>query len=142
MKKLLVLLSLSILSIASASVANAQPRPEIAKYVKGYSGQEGIKVWMLRIGPTAQNEALVQIGGVDHDWDMGIQKMKLEPGQRGTKYVTTVDGKRFVALTLESSWGEVYLPGRNNSQAVYYSKQLSEQSNAEFFLTDFLKLED
>ncbi|MGP1684065.1 MAG: hypothetical protein ACTS8S_17230, partial [Giesbergeria sp.] len=100
-----------LLGVGGLSLASAQSRPEIGRYVKGYSGQEGVKVWTLRIGAAEKKEAIVQITGIDHAWDMRIQKMKVEASQRGNTYVATVDGKRFVVLVMEGDAGELYLPG-------------------------------
>ncbi len=139
MKKLFLIL-LTILGICLSSFAQAQARPEIAAYVKAYKGQESVKIWTLRIGPVAKNEAIVQITGIDHPWDMRIQKMHLEPSQQGTNYVATVDGKRFVVLTMRGSSGQLYLPGSNDPKASFsYSENLSKEGNAEFFLTDYLE---
>lgn len=139
MKKLFCIFLL-LIGVGASGLASAQPRPEIARYVKAYSGQEGIKVWTLRVGAVHKNEAIVQIGGIDHAWDMRIQKLRMEPSQRGTNYVATVEGKRFVVLTMEGGWGQLYLPGSGEEKTtLIYSKTLSEQGNAEHFLTDYLK---
>lgn len=60
---------------------HAEERPEVADQVIAYTGAQGAKVWTLRIGERAANEALVQIEGVDHDWNMRIQKMQVENQQ-------------------------------------------------------------
>jgi hypothetical protein len=139
MKKALLIL-LAALGMTLSSFANAaEARPEIARYVKAYAGNEGVKVWTLRIGPVEKNEAIVQIAGIDHPWDMRIQKMQTEPSSRGTNYVATVDGKRFVVLVMNESSGELYLPSTNKTVRIGYSKSLSEEGNAEHFLTDFLE---
>lgn len=139
MKKLLVSLLLALGSSVPAFAAD-QARPEISRYVKAYAGQEGIKVWTLRIGPQDKNEALFQVTGIDHPWDMRIQKVKTEQGERGTKYVATVEGRRFVVMSMEGNRGELHLPGSNPSKGrVEYDPSLSQEGNAEYFLTDYLK---
>ena len=111
----------------------------VAEQVVAYMGTEGVKVWTLRIGERAANEALVQIEGVDHDWDMRIQKMQVEKTTKDTRYSTTVDGKKFVVLVVQSGWGgELYLPGEPQPMQVGYSEGLSRQGNAQAFLTDYL----
>ncbi|MBK5003402.1 hypothetical protein [Pseudomonas sp. S32] len=121
------------------SQAQAEERPEVAKHVVAYLGTEGAKVWTLRIGDRAANEALVQVEGIDHDWDMRIQKMHVEKTSKDTRYWTTVDGKKFVALIVQGTWGgELYLPGEAQPRPVGYSEGLSQQGNAEAFLTDYL----
>lgn len=138
MKRLFCLVLLLV--TGGFSVASAQVRPEIARYIKAFSGQEGITVWTLRVGAADKSEALVQITGIDHAWDMRIQKMKVEPSQRGNNYLATVDGKRFVVLAMEGASGELYLPGKGDAQTtLVYSKTLSEQGNPEHFLTEYLQ---
>ncbi|KTT17721.1 hypothetical protein IRZ81_06635 [Pseudomonas putida] len=119
--------------------ALAEDRPDVAKNVVAYLGTEGVKVWTLRIGDRAANEALVQVEGVDHDWDMRIQKMHVEKTAKDTRYWTDVDGKKFVVLIVQGMWGgELYLPGEAQPRQVGYSEGLSHQGNAEAFLTDYL----
>ena len=121
------------------SQAHAEQRPDVAEQVVAYMGTEGVKVWTLRIGERAANEALVQIEGVDHDWDMRIQKMQVEKTTKDTRYSTTIDGKKFVVLVVQSGWGgELYLPGEPQPVQVGYSEGLSHQGNAQAFLTDYL----
>ncbi|MGY4523915.1 hypothetical protein [Pseudomonas sp. TE21394] len=121
------------------SQAHAEQRPQVADQVVAYTGAQGAKVWTLRIGERAANEALVQVEGVDHDWNMRIQKMQVEKTSRDTRYSTTVDGKKFVVLIVQGSWGgELYLPGEAQALQVGYSQELSQQGNAQAFLTDYL----
>lgn len=49
--------------------AQAEARPPVADKVVAYQGQQGLKVWTLRIGEAAAGEALLQVEGLDHDWD-------------------------------------------------------------------------
>ena len=111
----------------------------MADKVVAYAGEEGVKVWTLRIGERSAKEALVQVEGIDHDWDMRNQKMHVEKTSKDTRYWTTVDGKKFVALIVQGTWGgELYLPGEAQPRPVGYSEGLSQQGNAEAFLTDYL----
>lgn len=140
MKKLFGLILLLLFVGDGLSFAGAPPRPEIARYIKAYSGDEGITVWTLRIGAMDKSEALVQITGIDHPWDMRIRKLKVEPSQHGHDYVTTVDGKRFVVLAMEGAYGQLYLPGSNDAQTkLIYSKTESEKGSPEHLLTEYLQ---
>ncbi len=122
---------------------HAEQRPEVADQVVAYMGAQGAKVWTLRIGERATNEALVQVEGVDHDWNMRIQKMQVEKTSRDTRYSTIVDGKKFVVLIVQGSWGgELYLPGEAQPMQVGYSQELSQQGNAQAFLTDYLAIQN
>lgn len=132
---------LGSLMIMQSAFADAT-RPEIAKYVKGYEGQEGVQVWTLRIGPKEANESLVQIANVDNALDKKIIRCKVEPASGGaTSYKTEIDGKSWELLRVKDGSGELYLPGESSSTWVAYSQSLSQEGNAEHFLTDYLEQE-
>jgi len=118
--------------------AQADERPAVADKVVAYAAEQGIKVWTLRIGERSEHKALVQIEGVDHDWDMRIQKMDVAKTSKDTCYSTEVDGQKFVTLLVQGNWGELYLPGEAQPLHVRYDQYLSEQGNAQAFLTDYL----
>lgn len=132
---------LGSLMIMQSAFADAT-RPEIAKYVKGYEGQEGVQVWTLRIGPKEANESLVQIANVDNALDKKIIRCKVEPASGGaTSYKTEINGKSWELLRVKDGSGELYLPGESSSTWVAYSQSLSQEGNAEHFLTDYLEQE-
>ncbi len=120
-------------------LVQAEERPEVAPKVVAFSGEQGVKVWTLRIGARSDNQALVQVEGVDHDWDLRIQRMDVEKNAEDTRYSTQVDGKKFVVLLVRNGWGELYLPGEAKPLMVGYDNGLSEQGNAQAFLTDYLQ---
>jgi len=118
------------------------PRPEIAQYVKGYTGGEGVQVWTLRIGPKDDNESLVQVVNVDNAMDKKIIRCKMQPASGGaTSYKTEIDGKSWELLRVKDGSGELYLPGESSSTWVAYDRSLSQEGNAEHFLTDYLAQE-
>lgn len=120
-------------------LAQADERPPVADKLAAYVGQQGVKVWTLRIGERSEHQALVQVEDVDHDWNLRIQKMAVEKTARDTRYTTTVDGQKFVVLVLQEGWGELYLPGEAAPVRVRYDENLSSQGDAQAFLTDYLK---
>ncbi|ROM28705.1 hypothetical protein BK645_06950 [Pseudomonas protegens] len=120
-------------------LAQADERPPVADKLAAYVGQQGVKVWTLRIGERSEHQALVQVEDVDHDWNLRIQKMAVEKTARDTRYATTVDGQKFVVLVLQEGWGELYLPGEAAPVRVRYDENLSSQGDAQAFLTDYLK---
>lgn len=136
-RKWAALLCLVLAVIAGG--AQAENRPEVAEKVLAYAGEGDLKVWTLRIGARNDNQALVQLEGVDHDWNMKIQKMTVEKTSKDTRYSTTVDGQKFVVLVLQKGWGELYLPGESQVLNVGYDEFLSSQGNAQAFLTDYLQ---
>lgn len=122
-----------------STFVNAAGRPDVASNVVAYDGQQGVKVWTLRIGPKSENEALVQVEGVDNDWNLKIQKMKVEKTDQDTRYTTTVNGKKFVAMIINSRCcGELYLPNDPQNIDIVYSEELSKEGDAQAFLTNYI----
>lgn len=86
-------------------------KPEIGKYVFVYRGQEGAVVWMMRIGPKASNEALIQVSHVDNDIDGQIFRCKVKALQEGEKsYTAVIKGKSFELLRLKEGNGRLHIP--------------------------------
>jgi hypothetical protein len=129
---------LVMLSIGFAVAASAE-RPEVSRYVKAYRGGEGIAVRVLRVGPNASQEALVQITGVDHRWDGRIQKMHIEPTQRGVTYILASEGKRLAVLNMEEARVELLAPTLSGPTPLSYDRELSQQGNAQHFLSAYLE---
>ncbi|WP_296254915.1 MULTISPECIES: hypothetical protein [unclassified Pseudomonas] len=131
-------LTVGALLLTSAFTLADDARPEVADKIMAYQGEQGVKVWTLRIGARTADEALVQVEGVDHDWNLRIQKMKVEKTAKDMRYSTEVNGQKFVALILQDDYGELYLPDESRKLNVGYSEWLSSQGNAQAFLTDYL----
>lgn len=123
----------------SAMAATDAERPPVGDRVLAFSGEQGVKVWTLRYGERSDHQALVQVDGVDHDWQKRIQKMNVEKTSKDTRYSTTVEGKTFVALIVRGNSGELYLPGEGKEMPLSYDQALSDQGNAQYFLTDYLQ---
>lgn len=134
------LLALCLLPALASPIQAAPSRPEVGPQVQAYTGAEGVKVWLARVGPRTADEALVQIGGIDHDWNMTIQKMARQEVNGQQRYSVSLGGRKFVALILHGEGrGALYLPGSSRERPVWYSEELSAQGNPEAFLTDYLK---
>lgn len=115
-------------------------RPEIGKYVFGYRGQEGAVVWMMRIGPKASNEALIQVSHVDNDIDGQIFRCKVKALQDGEKsYTAVINGEDFELLRLKEGKGSLHIPDESATWSVNYSNELSDSdiANPEHFLTAY-----
>ena len=108
-------------------------KPEIGKYVFGYRGQEGAVVWMMRIGPKASNEALIQVSHVDNDIDGHIFRCKVKA------YTAVIKGKSFELLRLKEGNGSLHIPDEQATWSVAYSDELSNSdvANPEHFLTAY-----
>lgn len=138
----LLALALSALMLAPTLASAEAPRPPIAEKVQAYSGPQGVQVWTLRIGERSANEALVQVTGIDHDWDKRIQKMTVEKTFKDVRYSTLVNGKPYIALIINQGYGELYLPGESKSVNIQDDDDLAAEGNAEYFLTDYLQQSD
>lgn len=135
-----LLLTLSLV-FCSFQTASAEERPEVGRYVKAFSGDTGVKVWMVRIGPENNHEVIIQVVGVDHPWDRVITKHKAEFNGMREKYTTTVNGNEWGTFVVTEARGELYLPDTGRSYKVSYNEALASQGNPQHFLTDFLKQE-
>lgn len=114
-------------------------KPEIGKYVFGYRGQEGAVVWMMRIGPKASNEALIQVSHVDNDIDGQIFRCKVKALQEGEKsYTAVIKGKSFELLRLKEEMADCIFR-MSRRPLVAYSDELSNSdvANPEHFLTAY-----
>lgn len=136
--RLLVILSF-VFCIQNAA---AEERPEVGRYVKAFTGDLGITVWMTRLGPPGNNEVIIQVEGVDHPWDKVITKHRVEYGSDRETYVATLaDGSEFRSFLLTGTSGELYLPSAQRTMRVSYDRALAAQGNPQHFLTDYLKQE-
>ncbi|MDQ9237758.1 hypothetical protein KJD94_14460 [Escherichia marmotae] len=138
MLRFMTVLVSALLLMQSAFADTA--RPEIGKYVFGYRGQEGAVVWMMRIGPKAENEALVQVSHVDNDIDGQIFRCKVKALQEGEKsYTAVIKGESFELLRLKEGNGSLHIPDESAAWSVAYSNELSDSdvTNPEHFLTAY-----
>ncbi|QCT88898.1 hypothetical protein [Escherichia sp. E4742] len=138
MLRFITVLVSALLFMQSAFADTA--RPEIGKYVFGYRGQEGAVVWMMRIGPQASNEALVQVSHVDNDIDGQIFRCKVKVLQEGEKsYTAVIKGESFELLRLKEGNGSLHIPEESATWSVAYSNELSDSdvANPEHFLTAY-----
>ncbi|MHA6575451.1 hypothetical protein [Pseudomonas yamanorum] len=134
-----LVIALSLLAMTPSFSMGETPRPSIDDKVQAYSSNDGTQVWTLRVGERSARQALVQVSGIDHDWDKRIQKMNVEKTSKDVRYATQVNGEPYVVLILNNGAGELYLPGELSPMRVSYDSKLSETGNAEYFLTDYLE---
>ena len=138
MLRFMTVLVSALLLMQSAFADTA--RPEIGKYVFGYRGQEGAVVWMMRIGPKAENEALVKVSHVDNDIDGQIFRCKVKALQEGEKsYTAVIKGESFELLRLKEGNGSLHIPDESAAWSAAYSNELSDSdvANPEHFLTAY-----
>ncbi len=125
----------------------ADERPEVGRYVQGYSGEEGVKVYIVRLGAADKSEALVQITGIDHKTDGVIHKATLvNNGDNRRSYNIKLEGNKeeTEVLRMERNGSRLLMrvyPHGWNDYAISYNEELSQSINAEHFLTKFLEQE-
>ena len=115
--------------------------PEMSPYTTAYSGGEGYRVWIARIGPKANQEALVQISGIDHKFDGRVLRAKLVSSANGAnvKYTATVDGQSYELLTVEGTRATLRITGAPWSSDLSYDKTLVNDRAPQHLLTDYLE---
>ncbi len=118
------------------STAMASERPEVGRYLKVYSGGDGVIVKVLRIGPRAANEALVQIIGIDDELDGRIRKVRVQVSNSGLLFLTSGTEQRVLAI--DAIGIELFAPVYGGRLRMNYDPARSEQAVAQHFLTDFL----
>ena len=128
--------------IAPAIAAQDTVRPVIGNKIEAYTGRQNVQVKILRVGERSANQALVQISGIDHDWDKRIQRMDIEKTFKDVRYSVEVNGKRHITLIMSNEIGELYLPGENQQTNIFPNSSLGREGNPEHFLTDFLQQSD
>jgi hypothetical protein len=112
----------------------AQPSPEL----KAYSNADGVKVWLEQVGPRKANMYLVRIGGVDHAWNMRIQRMDGLSLLDESMYKLHSQEVEHIALVLHGDCGEVMLPGETAGRKVCYDQGLSSAQDASQFVSAYV----
>jgi len=138
MRKLLVL---SMLAVGLTSNVHAQGKPpEMGKYTTAYSGGEGYQVFIARFGLKENQEALVQINGIDHKLDGRVIRAKAIPSGSGAsvKYTATVDGQALELLSIESTKAVLRVTGAPWQSDLCYDKSLVTERPPQHLLTDYL----
>lgn len=138
MRKLLLL---SVLTVGLMSNSQAEERrPEMSRYTMAYSGGEGYRVWIARLGSKENQEALVQISGIDHKLDGRVIRAKIVPNAGGgsVKYTTSFDGQSYELLSVEGTKAVLRVTGAPWSSDLCYDKSLVDDRPPQHLLTDYL----
>jgi hypothetical protein len=137
MRKLILLL---LLAVGLLSNLQAEEKvPEMSRYTSAYSGGEGYRVWVARFGPREQQEALVQIEGIDHKLDGRVLRAKAMPSAGGVKYTAIVDGQSYELLSVDGKNAELRLTGAPWSSTLCYDKSLVDDRPPQHLLTGYLE---
>lgn len=128
------------LALAIMPASYGQQRPEMGRYTSAYSSASGQHVWVTRFGAKEQQEALVQIVGIDHPLDGRVLRASVQPGDqdRMTKYFSTVNGTKIEVLRLRGERGTLLLTGAPYASDLVYDKTLVSDRPPQHMLTEFL----
>jgi hypothetical protein len=110
-------------------------------------------VTVVRYGPRASKQALVEIADLDHPWNQrifrtSVQDVSRRAGKIENTYFIQLDGKPW-GLVFNSLTGEGLMlnlredgdKGKNVRYPLYYSKVNTENTVSEYLLTAYLKQE-
>jgi hypothetical protein len=103
-------------------------------------GGEGYRVWVARFGSKENQEALVQISGIDHKLDGRVIRAKVVPNAGGgsVKYTTTLDGQSYELLSVEGTKAVLRVTGAPWTSDLCYDKSLVDDRSPQHLLTDYL----
>jgi hypothetical protein len=135
---------LAALLAATYLAASGQARPEVGRYCKVYRGGEGLKIYLLRVGPEAANESLLGFDGFDHPWDGKIFKATVTKADGRQEFTVQHEGRPFVTLVFRDRYGQslLYVPKYGTEQAersIAYSEDLSAECKPDILLSQYLK---
>ncbi len=145
----LVLLSLLVVWSGFSAYGQTKPvsiqdgRPEIGRYCKVYQAGEGLKLYLLRIGPESNNETLVGLDGFDHPWDGKIFKSSVVTADKRQEFTIQNNGRPFVVLVMRERYGPstLFVPKYGTPQPerpVVYSESLSAECKPDVLLSQYL----
>ncbi len=144
MKTLFVMLTVILMSIHFVNAQDKAERPEMGMVCRTYKG-DGIYVTTARIGPEKNNEVLIGITGVDHQWNGKIFKARVVKNNANFDYVIKVDDKDYHIFIYRENWNggySVYLKDYGSGkieQRVAYDEWESNSCKPEYLLTEYLE---
>lgn len=140
--KNLILNLLTLMLLATTQIGFSQDkRPEVGNVCKVYTGDEGIRISIARVGSADKNEVLLGIMGIDHPWSGKVFKAKVNKYDGKEDYEITVDGKPYVIMTYRNYY-EVYLTSYGTTkteQYVWYNNNPYPECKPEWLLTEYLE---
>ena len=101
-----------------------------------FTGSTGLTVQHLGLGGTDADELnqefLVQVTGFTGAWDKHVFRCQIEIKGHQERYVTTIDGQRFVLFIIQKDGtGVVFQPGTDREFQVTYNEVRSQQGSIE-----------
>lgn len=144
MKKILIAsLFAALFNLTAFAQIKTTTRPEVGKYCKVYRAGEGLKVYLLRIGPEVKNETLVGFDGFDHPWDGKIFKAKVVTADGRQEFTIQNEGRPFVVLVFRERYGQstLFVPKYGTElpeRPIAYSESLSKECDPDILLSQYL----
>ena len=129
-------------------------RPEVGQIPEVYTSEGNkLTVTVVRYGPRASKQALVEIADLDHPWNQrifltSVQDVSRRAGKVENTYFIQLAGRPWglVFNNLDGSGLNLNLredgdTGKNVRYPLYYSKGNTEDTVSEYLLTAYLKQE-
>ncbi|MGH1352382.1 MAG: hypothetical protein ACRBBN_16465 [Methyloligellaceae bacterium] len=139
--RLFTLFFVAVFGLMTSALAEGE-RPRVDRYALGFTGELGVSVTLLGMGKKDDKEFLMQISGVNHDWDRKILKVKkVNQNTNGSNHNYQVqDGdKTYNAVVVRSRSYTLYLPGIKDSYRLSYDKGIARSVAPEHMLTKYLE---
>jgi hypothetical protein len=147
----------AVAQLAAPAAAQAQTtkpaaRPEVGPIPEVYVTEGNkLNVTIVRYGPRASKQALVEIADLDHPWNQrifltSVQDVSRRAGKIENTYFIQLDGKPWGLVFNNLDGSGLYLnlredgdKGKNVRYPLYYSKGNTENTVSEYLLTAYLK---
>jgi len=145
---------LATFTTAQAQATKPAARPEVGQIPEVYTTENSkMTVTVVRYGPRASKQALVEIADLDHPWNQrifrtSVQDVSRRAGKIENTYFIQLDGKPW-GLVFNSLNGEGLMlnlredgdTGKNVRYPLSYSRGNTEDTVSEYLLTAYLKQE-
>lgn len=131
------LFSLVFIAMSLTSFAQEDPKSDVSKYVECYKGTRGVTVHVTRVGLKSNNEYLVRVTNIDHEWDGRIFKCKVTNNSNKFEYSTTVDDKSITLFTRQKEKGWLYLKGETEDITVEFEGLNLNNERSEALLSEY-----
>lgn len=119
------------------------PNLKVAKYVKAFTADNGMKVFLLDVDPPDLNQALLKVTGSNHIWDEKVFLHQVRPAYTGFNYFRLVDGLEYTELYVrqndndETVW-TLNLKGIQENFSLHYSDSLSAATKPQDILLEYV----
>lgn len=132
MKKLLIILNLSILALLPTHSFAAL---KLSDNIEVYRGEGNLRVAVVRLLPLEDNQALVRISGIDHELNGLVIQHSVDTRDSNRRFMTKMHGRDFSTLVETTSWSyksiTLYLYGERKGLSLAFDQEGSKAINAD-----------